>query len=299
MIRALKYLRRIWIYSGAGFIIVSPLLFIIACDNGADGDPVGPSNISNNAKITVTPAAITITKNGTVTFTSSGGTAPISWSVDRPNYASIDSSTGGFVAGNKAGEVKVTATDANGSVGTSTVTISDKSLVIIPVTAQVGKGNAQVFTVTGATAPVFWSVANTTIGSIDVATGIFTAGVTIGSTTVTVLDADGDTASASVSVVSNSIVVAPAAAGPYAAGGTQAFTATTNGVAGTYMWTLSGEGSDYTGGTLAVQATPTVGTTLTFTQPTAGEGNQTLIITATDGNGDSGTSTVTLTALSS
>ncbi len=290
------HLNRFWIFSVAGLLLALLLLFVGACDNGADGDPIGPSNIGNLSQVDVTPAAITLTKNQTLTFSATGGTEPFSWSVDNSTLGSIDSATGVFTAGNNAGSIKVTATDSNGSTGTATVTISNKTLTVIPTTAQVGKTETQEFTVTGQTDPVFWSITNTALGSIDVTTGIFTAGVTLGTTTVTVLDADGDTATSSVTVISNTIIVTPVSVGPFTAAGTQAFTATTNGEAGTYTWTISGQTGDYDGAAVTVAATATVGTTLTFAQPSSDEGNQTLTVTATDGNGDTGTATVSLTA---
>lgn len=274
------------------------LLIAIACDNGVDGDPIGPSNVGGSSQVTVTPTSITVTKGQQLTFTANGGTPPFSWGVSNTSFASIITDTGVFTAGTTPSSVSVIATDTNGSKGEAQVTITNKSLTVFPGTAQVGKLLTQQFTATGQTDPVFWSVSNTSFGSIDVNTGLFTAGVNEGAVTITALDADGDTATASVTVIANTIIVTPVSSGPFTAAVVQPLLATTNGVAATYTWTLSGETNDYSGGTLTVSAIPTVGTSLTVTQPTSDEGDQTLTVTATDGNGDTGTATVNLTAAS-
>tara|TARA_B100000686_G_C16793348_1_gene980356 strand:- start:2500 stop:3390 length:891 start_codon:yes stop_codon:yes gene_type:complete len=269
------------------------LLFVClaSCDNGSDGGPLGPANVSNSL-IDVTPSTASVAKGETINFTASGGTGTFTWTVSS-QLASINSTTGEFTAGATAGSISITATDENGSSGMATVTISNKTLTVVPSVAQVGKTNIQQFAVTGATEPVFWSSSETTVGNIDVNTGIFTAGVNLGTISVTVLDADGDTGTASVTVIANTITVTPVSSS-FNVAGTQLFTGA--GGTGTYNWTVSGQTGSYAGATLTAQTAPVATTTLTFSQPTLANGDQTLTVSATDGNGDIGTATVTLTA---
>lgn len=287
---------------------VLSILFLAGCDNSSSsGGPLGPSGtVTSAALIKVTPATVTLAKGDQLTFTAAGGTNTFTWSVNNPIIASVNSTTGAFTAGSTVGTVTVTATDANGATGTATVTISLKTLTIVPATSKVGKGGAQTFLVTGATVPVFWSVNNTTLGSIDVGTGVFTAGITAGVAIITVLDADGDTATATVEIIANVIIVTPASisfssvplTSPtfLAAGGTNTFT-----------FLLTGATNSFSGAAISTTVLPT-DTTVTIditAMPTGdtigpplvtGEGNQTLTVTATDSNGDFGTAQITLIA---
>tara|TARA_B100000686_G_scaffold348698_1_gene440367 strand:+ start:1226 stop:2122 length:897 start_codon:yes stop_codon:yes gene_type:complete len=275
-----------------GFALI--VVFFVSCTNATDGGPLGPSGVSSSsALIQVTPATATVAKNDTINFAATGGTGTYTWSLSNPTLASIESATGAYTAGTSTGTVTITATDENGSMGTSTVTIGQKSLTVVPSTAQVGKTNTLQFAVVGATEPVFWSSSDTTVGNIDVNTGLFTAGVNTGTITITVLDADGDSGTSSLTVIANTITVTPVA-NTFNSAGTQIFTGA--GGTGNYTWTLSGETGDYTGANLTAQTAPIETTTVTFSQPSSDNGNQTLTITATDGNGDIGTATITLTA---
>jgi large repetitive protein len=302
-----KYYGKVIIASGVLFLAIFGLT---ACESETDGGPLGPSSVtSSSSLVTVIPAALTVVKGGTLTFTASGGTGAFTWSVSNPTLASIVLNSGAFTAGTTNGSVTVTATDQNGSSGTATVTISDKSLTILPSTAQVGKQGTQTFTVTGGTGPIFFSVDNATIGSMPSNDGAdpldvqstFTAGITAGTLTITAVDSDGDTLTASVTVVSNTVTLTPASVTlPNTAAGVTVFT--TGGSVGdipTFSFAISGQSNSYTGAV----ATPTAGTadvaatvSIATAVPTLAEGDQTLTITATDSNGDSATSQLTLAA---
>ncbi|MFQ5672642.1 MAG: Ig-like domain-containing protein [Nitrospinales bacterium] len=310
----LKVFRKIgsrsWLAPHAGLLLLLGAVLLAGCDNSSSGGgPLGPSNTATSAAlIQVTPSSATVIKGDVITFTAAGGTGTFTWSVSDPTLASIVSTTGVFTAASKTGTVTVTAIDSNGARGTATISIATKTLIIVPANSKVGKGATQAFAVNGATAPVFWSTDNTTIGSIDVNTGLFTAGITAGTVNVTVLDADGDTASASVEVIPNVITVTPASvsfsAVPVpdpvftAAGGSGSFTfllsGATNSFAGAAIGTAAGNVTATTA-LVDVTAMPT-GNTLVATVCTAGQGTQTLTITATDSNGDSGTAQLTLIA---
>ncbi|MEC7641484.1 MAG: hypothetical protein VYC17_04930 [Nitrospinota bacterium] len=292
----------------AGFWLALVVMFASACDNSSsDGGPLGPSNTATSAAlIQVTPATATVVKGDTITFAATGGTGTYTWSLSNPTLASIVSTTGAFTAGSNTGTVTVTATDSNGATGTATITIANKTISVLPGSSKVGKGANQTFIANGATAPVFWSIDDTTLGTIDINTGIFTAGIQAGTATITVLDADGDTATASVDIVANNITVTPASVSYSSTPATDpTFTAT--GGSGTFTFLFSGATNSFTGADIGAAAANVTETTVLIdisAMPTgnteiggdctAGQGDQTLTVTATDSNGDSGTAQISL-----
>ena len=100
--------------------------------------------------------------------------------------------------------------DGNNPFGPSTSNIR-----IIPVGTttnpfQIAKAAELTFTTLGGTAPVSWSISNTTIGAIVTNTGVFTATAFAGTATITVVDAVGDTATAAIEVLPALLVIAGA-----------------------------------------------------------------------------------------
>ena len=98
--------------------------------------------------------------------------------------------------------------DGNNPFGPSTSNIR-----IIPVGTttnpfQIGKAGGLTFTTLGGTAPVSWSISNTTVGSVVTDTGVFTATAFAGTATITVVDAVGDTATAAIEVLPALLVIA-------------------------------------------------------------------------------------------
>ena len=100
--------------------------------------------------------------------------------------------------------------DGNNPFGPSTSNIR-----IIPVGTttnpfQIGKAGGLTFTTLGGTAPVSWSISNTTVGFVVTDTGVFTATAFAGTATITVVDAVGDTATAAIEVLPALLVIAGA-----------------------------------------------------------------------------------------
>ena len=100
--------------------------------------------------------------------------------------------------------------DGNNPFGPSTSNIR-----IIPVGTttnpfQIGKAGGLTFTTLGGTAPVSWSISNTTVGSVVTDTGVFTATAFAGTATITAVDAVGDTATAAIEVLPALLVIAGA-----------------------------------------------------------------------------------------
>ncbi len=290
-----KYFGKIIISSGILFIATFGLT---ACQSETDGGPLGPTNLTNSsANITVSPATLSLAKLGTQTFTAIGGSGTFTWSVDNQTLGAIVADTGVFTAGNSNGSVTVTATDFNGATGTATVTVTDKSLTLTPSALSIGKQGAQDFTLTGGTEPIFFSVDNATLGSFGATTGntaAFTAGISIGTATVTATDADGDTVTGTVTIVSNPVTVTPASVTFTTAGDAQEFTATSPVVGVTFSFALSGQSNSYAGTTITTSANTGTATVTGTTLPTALEGTQTLTLTVTDSNGDTGVAQITV-----
>ena len=298
-----KYYGRIILAICTMFLVI---IGLVACQD-TDGGPLGPSSIANApSTIKVSPSSVTLTKvTGTQTFTAIGGSGTFTWSVDNAALGSIVSDTGVFTAGNGSGNLLVRATDTSGRTATANVNVGNKTLTITPRTATVGRSLTQVFTVTGGTGTVFFSVDKTTFGNFPAttpadATGTFTASKTLGSATVTATDEDGDTVTASIEVVANQITVAPAAAAFDLAAQTVNFTPA-GGVGTFYSYTLSGATGTYdvddaTDVTLIPDATGTFAVFTIVALPTAAEGNQNLVLTVTDGNGDTGTVSIFIEA---
>lgn len=141
-------------------------------------------------EVVVAPQAVSLLIGDTQLFTASGGAAPYSWRVSDPAIASIDASSGVLTA-LAAGSVVVTATDADGFSGDSSITVSDNHIIVIsPDTASVPRFGSLQFTASGGPAPYSWSLSNPNAGSID-ANGLFRAGRFQTTTQVIVVDADG------------------------------------------------------------------------------------------------------------
>ena len=84
------------------------------------------------------------------------------------------------------------------------------SISVLPPSVTLTKGGSQTFTATGGTGPYTWSVGDTSLGSIGVSTGVFTAGTTTGTVKVSTTDTAGAFGSGAVTIVSSTITVTPA-----------------------------------------------------------------------------------------
>jgi hypothetical protein len=179
--------------------------------------------------ITVSPSNPTVASGSTQTFTAVGkdqnGTnitiSPAAvWSSSNATVGTINSNTGVFAA-SKVGTATITATNGtNGTVsGNTTVTVTAGSLAaitVLPSAPTLLVGATQTFTAAGADAAgnavsitPAWSSSNTTVGTINSTTGVFTA-VAAGTALVNAT-AQNITGSATVTVVT--VIVNGAIAG--------------------------------------------------------------------------------------
>ena len=166
---------------------------------------------------------------------------------------------------------------------------------ILPKTSIVTTGEVLTLIPFGGTAPISWTSADTTIGTIVVNTGVFTAGTTQGTTTVNALDAVGNLATASITIPGLALTFAPNGTTQIAAAAEDIITVTANGSGAGFTATVT---NDNAGSAFLLVPTfsATTGETFTITAPetlpTLAEGNQTFTVTVTDtGNTNTGTLT--------
>ena len=213
-----------------------------------DGDVVATASVSVEPgpldSLTVTPIQAALTASASVQFVASGADAwgnpaPTSptWSVVSGG-GEIDADTGFFTAGTAIGDfpetVKATDGDVSGSADVIVLPEAVASVTVSPASAELASGTSTTFTAAcldeyGNTTDAVptWSVAGGG-GTIDPASGLFTAGTTAGTYADTVQATCGlVTGSASVTVQAGalaSMTILPAAA-ELAPGGVMTFVA--------------------------------------------------------------------------
>lgn len=168
--------------------------------------------------------------------------------------------------------------------------LAPSPIIVIPGSVKLIKGGTQSFTVSGGSETFTWSVSNSSLGSIDISTGVFTAGITTGTLGIQATDSLGAVGSATVTIIAATIILTPegitipnSVTVPF----TTTFTA--SGGKSPYFYTMS-IGSTYIGTSMAL----TTGVLTVTTIPTVVEGNQSITVTATDSNGDTDTTELTL-----
>ena len=166
--------------------------------NGCQGSmtaTVGSDVITLNVLASVTNTICTA-NNGTATATVSNGAAPYT-------YGWSNGATSAINTGLAAGVYTVDVTDANGCIGTTTVTVGQTDIALILTTSSTNAtcstadGTATVSSVSGASGAISyaWSDGQSTQTAINLAAGTYTVDVTdgngcIGAATVTVGQTD-------------------------------------------------------------------------------------------------------------
>jgi hypothetical protein len=206
--------------------------------------------------VTIAPTTITAIVNENVNFTASGGETAYVFSIVSGG-GSINASTGVFTAPASVGTTVVRVTDALGQTADATVTVNP-ALTISPTTASLAIGNSQQFTGSGGVGPYTYSVFSGS-GTINVTTGLFTAGGSSGTSVVRVTDAGGRTADATVTIA-GALAISPATK-DLVFTGTQTFTAT--GGVGPYSYTVVVPGAGSVGVSTGAYVAPSVAGTET------------------------------------
>jgi hypothetical protein len=270
--------------------------------------------------VTISPDGSNIAVNGHLTYSVTGydmwgNNVPLSsiaWDVTDPTAGVINASSGYFTAGTTVSPFDgVIHVLADGMQDTASVNVIAHwfldHVTIAPDNPNVPVNGHVTYSVTGydewgnivPLSTIVWNVTNPTAGSINGASGDFTAGITVnGYTDVIHVSADGFEDYASVNVIAHGdlsyITVDPATA-QLAVGGTLQFHAIAHDVYGntwdittSVTWTVNAGGTINFGGTLGLfKATATGTSTITATLISAG----TIRFVAVD---PSGTATVTV-----
>ncbi len=192
------------VLSGGGSINPSTGQYTAPASSGAavvrvtDGlGATADANVTINPVLTIAPTAVNLLTNGAQTFTASGGVTPYVYSVVSGG-GSINSATGAYIAPATPASVVVRVTDARGNTANASATVVSP-LVIAPATFTLAVNNTRTFVASGGQAPYTFSV-QTGGGSVDPATGLYTAPATSGNAVVRVTDNLGSTADASVTI---------------------------------------------------------------------------------------------------
>ena len=117
-----------------GILILLVIVGVFVACQGAQEDgnnPFGPST----SNIRIIPEGTTtnpfqIGKAGDVTFTTLGGTTPVSWSISNTTIGSVVTDTGVFTATAFAGTATITVVDAVGDTATAAIEVLPALLVI-------------------------------------------------------------------------------------------------------------------------------------------------------------------------
>jgi hypothetical protein len=217
------------------------------------------ATVTVRAALVISPASVVLNAGGAQAFSASGGASPYTFSVVTNNSgATINTSTGAYTAGTKAGVTDtVQVTDSAGNTSNATVTVR-AALVISPASVVLNAGGAQAFSASGGASPYTFSiVTNNSGGTINASTGAYTGGTKAGvSDTIRVADSAGNISNATVTVRA-ALAISPASAA-LNAGGAQTFSA--SGGASPYTFsivtnnsggTINASTGAYTGGTKA------------------------------------------------
>lgn len=171
---------------------------VAACDNLVDDkNPFSPTP----QPLFITPEKTVISPGGTLTFTATNATLPVSWTVNNTTLANINVNTGAFTGGTLPGTVIVTVTDASGDTATATVTITTATILVTPsaLTLNAIPGTAPDYNAVGNIGTVVFTLSGFSGGytgaTIDSGTGVVTITtlptLAQGSQTLTITAADG------------------------------------------------------------------------------------------------------------
>ena len=281
--------------------------FTIRATDGSGAFGTRAYSVTTNAAVTVNPASL---PNGTVglgyaqTVTASGGTGSYTFSVSAgalPAGLSLNASTGalnGTPGSSAASTFTITATDGSGATGSRAYSVTINAAISVnPASLPngvVAVAYAQTVSATGGTGSYTYSVSAGSLPAglaLNASSGVITGTPTATATssfTITATDGNGATGSRAYSVTINaSIAVNPASLPAGTVGSAYSQTVTATGGSGSYVFSVSAgtlpAGLTLNAATGAITGTPTTAATSSFT------------ITATDGNGATGSRAYTFT----
>jgi hypothetical protein len=152
------------------------------------------------APFALNPEEATVSSTSTCTFAASGGKPPYAYAVLSPALGSIDPASGLYTAPAQAGSDTVRATDSIGNTADAELTVTPPGpLAISPSSITLTAGSSITFSASGGLTPYSFSIA-AGAGTIDPASGVYTAPTEVGVDTVRVTDSAGSIAEATVTV---------------------------------------------------------------------------------------------------
>ena len=247
---------------------------------------VAAANVTVGAGVTVTPPAPSVAPRGTLTLSASGGsgTGYTFAILTGVSGGTISLLTGVYVAGSIASSTDlVSVTDSLGNSGTASISVGG-GVAVSPSSLTMPPRGSQAFTASGGNGSgyVFTLTSHPSGGTVDAATGAYTAGA-IGSATdvLSVVDPLGNHSTVTITV-GPGLAVTPA-------------TAT---IAPLGQQTLSVSGGTGSGYNFALSFNPSGGSIdpLTGLYTAGGIGNVADVVTVLDALGNTATATMTVTA---
>ncbi len=269
------------IFSGGGSIVAATGAYTAPAAAGSAvvriTDAIGQiadSTVTINSALSITPATVSLAVSAAQTFTSSGGVSPYSYSIVSGG-GSIVSATGAFTAPAAAGSVTVRVTDSLSNISNATVTVLD-SVLISPVTKTLAVNNLFTFSATGGQTPYSFSIVSGG-GSMNGATGAYTAPATTGTTVIRVTDALSQISDSTVTI--NSALTISPVTKTLAVNNTQTFLAT--GGVSPYSYSIVSGGGSIVAATGVFTAPATAGTvTVRVTDSLSNISNATVTVNA-------------------
>lgn len=210
------------------------VLDALGCDFTIAGNVGQPNEISST--VMVTEPSCNGDSDGSITITTSGGTAPYQYSIDNVNFQSSE-----MFSGLEAGSLTVFVLDDNGCTGFQDIVITEPntltaSLITSPACFDETNGSIEVI-VTGGSSPFEYSIDGTNFQSSDVFENLAPS-----SYTISILDAKGCTTSSQNSIDENAeINISNSASMPGCNGDSNGeITLTASGGSGTFEFSLDG-----------------------------------------------------------
>lgn len=165
------------------------------------------STVTVNPALVISPSAISLSVNGSLTFSASGGVPPRVFSI-LSGSGVINSGSGFYTAPATTGTATVRVTDSLGTTADSVITLT-QTLGITPAAVTMAVNNSTTFSAVGGVAPFTYSILSGG-GSINSSSGAFTAPATAGTVVVQVTDSLSATATANVTV-NAALAISPSA----------------------------------------------------------------------------------------
>jgi large repetitive protein len=288
--------------------------FTVKATDGAGGSGTASLTITVNKVPTVTTttlASATQTEAAySQTLASSGGTAPITWSISSgtlPTGLSLTASTGvisGTVGASATSQtVTVAATDGNAVSGAKSFTITVNvpptvTTTTLATATQTEAAYSQTLASSGGTAPITWSISSGALPtglSLTASTGVIsgTVGASATSQTFSVAATDANSVASAAQTLTITVNVPPTVTTTSLATATETETGysqtlTSSGGTGAITWSVSG-------GALPTNLKLTASTGVISGTVGASATSQTFTVAATDANGASGTESLTIT----